>query len=504
VRAEGAQESAPTPARRRRDRAALAVTLATLAVVVGRDFFSATTFIGDDHLFLTFARAARHPLVPFVRDCHGGEYYRPIPMALWWLLARAGGGREWVFALFALGLHALVAGLIAALARALGSPRAVAVTAGALFFVAPAEREAALWFSASTDLLATAAVLGSVVCAMRGTRAAWRWSLVLAAVAYLSKETALVLPALVAVMTAAAPRSESPAPSPWRRILPHAVLALLYLVARTAVLHGPGGAGDQQAPLWARALQLAHGLVHALVGDQLLPALVTVPLGIAVLVWCATARERPARAALAWIAIALVPLPLAGWVVGARYFYLPAVGLALLLSRRLWGRGPAPAIVAVGLLLVLGSAGASQRRREVAAYRARVAAAAQAVLAEAAQGHRLFHVRSGIKDLDLVLKNLPAFAGRDDDLVVLSDVPASFVLMPPRLATRLAFLRAAPPLPPAGAYHFGPHLVVGLARRDESPDLDDVIARLPELRFLELAQSSIGITWHDVTANKRP
>jgi hypothetical protein len=435
-------------------------------------------------------------------------------MALWWLLARVGGGREWVFALAALLLHATAAALTGGLARALGWGRAAAMTAAALFFAAPAEREAALWFAASTDLLATVGTLGAVLCLLRGTGRARVASLAPAALAYFSKETALVLPllgfvVLAAMRPSAAPGAPSGAQARLRPValgvVPHVALALLYLGARFAVLHGLGGAGDEGATAAGRALQLANGLVHALIGDQLLPPAITVPLGLGILLWSATAAidDRGARAALLWIAIALLPLPAAGWVVGARYFYLPAVGLALLLGRRLADRGAPVAIVAVLSLLALGSAQATLRRRDVLAYRARVAAAAQAVLAGAAQGHRLFHVRSGIKDLDLVLKGLPALRGRADELAVLTDVPASFLALPPQLADRLAFLRASPPLPPSGAYRFGARQVVGLARRHEAPDLDEVIAHLPELRFLELAADSTGITWHDVTDARR-
>jgi len=66
--------------------------LAVLAIVVAAPFFVATTFIGDDYLFLSFARHAPNPLAPFVSDHHGGEYYRPLPMLVWWLLGRPAAG----------------------------------------------------------------------------------------------------------------------------------------------------------------------------------------------------------------------------------------------------------------------------------------------------------------------------------------------------------------------------------------------------------------------------
>jgi hypothetical protein len=40
---------------------------------------------------------------------------------------------------------------------------------------------------------------------------------------------------------------------------------------------------------------------------------------------------------------------------------------------------------------------------------------------------------------------------------------------------------------------------MGLARREEAPDLDEVVARLPEIRFLELVADGRG----QVTARDR-
>jgi hypothetical protein len=485
--------------------------LAALVVVVAWDFLAATTFVGDDHLFLAFARLAPHPFGPFGTDCHGGEYYRPLPMALWWLLARLGGQRAWVFALFALALHTTAAALTAALARALGLGAKVATVAAALFLVAPAPREAALWFAASTDLLVTVTTLGSILCLLRGTRPASLASLGLAALAYLSKESALALPFLAAAALAAsdAPKSERP-PAHGRlagavaRTLPHAALALVYAGVRFGVLRGIGGAGDDLAPLWGRALQIASGLVHALVGDRILPPAILWILGGVALLWGAAGvrQDRRLLMPLLWTLLSVLPLLAAGWVVGARYFYLPAVGLSLLVARQLWARGPAVTIVAVGFLLVLGSARAIERRAEIAVYRARVDAVADAVASGLSRGHRLFHVRGGIKDLDLVLKNRPGLRAHADELLILPDVPASFALIPPALTERTRFLLASPPLPPSGAYRFGPRSIVGLARRHESPDLEVVIARLPELRIIELSHRPNGARWRDVTDSK--
>ena len=45
---------------------------------------------------------------------------------------------------------------------------------------------------------------------------------------------------------------------------------------------------------------------------------------------------------------------------------------------------------------------------------------------------------------------------------------------------------------------------MGLARREEAPDLDEVLARLPELRILRLERNNAGFVAVDKTADYRP
>ncbi|HVU49334.1 MAG TPA: hypothetical protein VHL80_01545, partial [Polyangia bacterium] len=237
---------------------ALALGLAAAAAVVAAPFFSATTFVGDDHLFLAFARLAPNPFVAFVRDQHGGEFYRPLPMLVWWLLGRAARGASWPFAALALGLHAASAALLARLVASVGRPPAVAALAAALFFLAPQNLEAASWFSASTDLFATAFVLASLLALVRGKALA---AAALALAAFLSKESALVLPALAFVVLGAGPEP-APRARRARAVLPQVALAAAIVVVRGAVLRGWGGSGDERAPLAGKLVQLASGLVH--------------------------------------------------------------------------------------------------------------------------------------------------------------------------------------------------------------------------------------------------
>ena len=479
-------------ARRPLGTAPLAVLVAGAIVAV--PFFTSTTFVGDDHLFLAFARLAPNPLVAFVRDQHGGEFYRPLPMLLWWLLGRAARGASWPFAALALGLHAASAALLARLLTTLGRSRAVAGLAAILFFMGPQNLEAASWYAASTDLLATAFTLASLVALARG---APRTSLALALGAFLSKESALVLPALAYVILCAqgAPGARV------RRVLPHLALAAVVIAVRLRVLHGWGGSGDARAPLVSKLVQLANGLVHVATGPAVLPEVLAWGLGgaaLALLVLAAVRARRPA--ALVFVAVALVPLLGPGWIVGARYFYLPAVGLAWAAAEALEALPMAVPATLCAALLALGAVGAASRRAEIVEYDRRLAAARRAVVTAASQGARVFHIDGGIKDLDLAVKEDRAVAPFADELLVLGDVPASFVALPAALAPRASFLLAAPPLPPSGAYQFGAARVVGLARRGDDPTLDEVVARLPEIRFIRLRLTPGGhVVGRDVT-----
>ena len=96
---------------------------------------------------------------------------------------------------------------------------------------------------------------------------------------------------------------------------------------------------------------------------------------------------------------------------------------------------------------------------------------------------------------------LAASAG---EFLVLTDVPASFVIIPADLAGPAAPLVAQPPLPPSGAYRFGDVSVVGLVRRGDEPSLREVVARFPDIRFVRLRPVPSGqVIARDVTDETR-
>lgn len=471
-----------------RDRTAAAIGWGAVALAVASPFFGATTFTGDDHLFLAFARHVRNPLAAFVTDLHGGEYYRPLWMAFWWVLGQ--GGSPWPFRIAALALHGSVAVLLAALLRLAGRPRSVATAAAALMLLAPQNLAAAYWFSASTDLLATLFVLLALIAV---ARARFGVAALIALAAYLSKESSYILPLLSAVVLWAKRESEPSLPAAQRAaavgIGGQVLLVALVCAVRRAVLHGWGGGGDPHPGLLGTALQIFGGCAQVFTGDALLPTPLAFGAGAAVLALAAFALARQARGAsrfapLLFTAFAAAPLVAAGWAVGARYYYLPAVGIAWAVAEAAATAGVPARIATAAILVVLGLAQAAARGQEVKAYDRRVAAARRAVTTGLRAGHHVFHVDGGIKDLDLVVKEDPALEA--GEVFVLGDVPASFAIIPGRYRAEAAPLKAAPPIPPSGAYRFGDVEVVGLARRGDDPDLDEVLHTFPDLRFIRL------------------
>jgi len=171
------------------------------------------------------------------------------------------------------------------------------------------------------------------------------------------------------------------------------------------------------------------------------------------------------------------------------------------LAAQVLARRPAPLLVAtLALLAGLTFAQDQSRRADVVSYDTRLSAARRAVADGLAHGATTFHIAAGIKDLDLAVKEDPRFVDREADLLVLGDVPASFVAVPESRAAAVDFLLAQPPLPPSGAYRFGARRIVGLARRGDDPTLDEVVAHLPDIRFIRLRLGPGGrIIFRDLT-----
>jgi tetratricopeptide (TPR) repeat protein len=174
------------------------------------------------------------------------NFYRPL-FLLWLRLNNVLFDREpagWHST--AILLHLVATGLSYLFARAILKNRAGSLLAALLFGIHPVHTEAVAWISGVPEPLNTVFFLGSFLCYLRlradaSHRRLWlAGSLVLFAAALLSKETAAVLPILIAAyeLTLGKDRS-SPATSAVYRmqnLLPYGVVLALYLLVRAAVL----------------------------------------------------------------------------------------------------------------------------------------------------------------------------------------------------------------------------------------------------------------------------
>lgn len=289
------------------------------------------------------------------------DAYLPVSHLSLWLDRAIVGDRPLWPHLHSLVLHVLVAFAVARLAFRLGLSSVAATAAGAVFLLHPAVAEAAMWVSSRKVLLAGLfSVLALSVLARHASGElargpAVRRAALLALLAVYSNGTAIVLPALGAVVVwLAAPPGARRA-----RLLPVGVVAVI--AACAAVHHATvaAAAGTMAAPaagLGERLLQVPGAFLHYLATtfwpadlNVLYPEVATlesfrdalVPGLLAIATFCAAvgmlARRAPRTAAgLALWALALVPfntaLPATSLAAADRYLYLALPGVAIALA----------------------------------------------------------------------------------------------------------------------------------------------------------------------------
>jgi len=327
-------------------------------------------------MWRTFASAYWPPDV-------GGGLYRPLPIASYTLDWALSGGSAWWFHTVNLAWHVGASVAVAYLARHLSGDRA-AWTAGLLFAVHPVHVEAVANVVGRAELMAALFVVLAVYAALARDQL-W-WSLAALACGVLSKENAIVVPALIVwawVLGLARPSRE--------RMLAYAVSWLVFGVAyfafRIAVLQQ--GVANTPAPVFlgaspidvrltaiATLADVARLLVFPLkLRIDYSPAersLITSPLDLsfivgllclaawAALLWLCWRRGRRVEAfGLGWIGISFLPvsnlLALGSILLGERNLYLPSVGLALAVGAWLQALEPPPRLAAVlGVLVFAG------------------------------------------------------------------------------------------------------------------------------------------------------
>ncbi|MGZ4826201.1 MAG: tetratricopeptide repeat protein [Terriglobales bacterium] len=330
-----------------------------------------------------------------------GNYYRPLFLA-WFLVNYTLFGLHPSFwHLTTVLAHVGVTALVFVLALRLTRDRRVALIAALLFGLHPVHLESVAWISGVTDSLMALLLMPAFLSYLnyrQGRGQGWLiLSLALYAVALLSKETAVVLPALLFAYEC----TYGADAGSWHARVRGALLPLLsfvvvtgaYLVARAQALHGiahktvelPLSIALLTVPsaLWwyIRLLVAPFGLsvfydtpyvTHVSMKYVMWPA-VGIALTAGLLVWWWRKKRSPLVAfASVWLLLPILPLlnltvlPM-GDFIHDRYLYLPSVGFSLLLAtalaqldtREIFGR-PAGQVATVALAVVMAFATVAQ------------------------------------------------------------------------------------------------------------------------------------------------
>ena len=300
-----------------------------------------------------------------------GNYYRPIFLLLMRINYSIFADRALGWHLLAVAMHVVVTWLTYVLVRKVTGQFTTAWLAAMIFGVHPIHHEVVAWVSGTTESLFAILFLLAFLAYLQsrdGSKALWMaLSCALYALALLSKETAIVLPALVFAHAwiEYCPAENETRPgyaARFRSAFVPAVLflpvALLYLFARYQILSGLGHSIVPLSPVtWLLTLPsillfyVKNWFLPFHLGEfydlfyqpklnfthVLLPAIIL--LALAVVVWIFRKRlgQKSVAFALAWIVIPLLPaldtfVFRADDLVHDRYFYVPSMGAALLIA----------------------------------------------------------------------------------------------------------------------------------------------------------------------------
>jgi hypothetical protein len=314
----------------------------------------------DDWGFMALARHIGSPWALYVADHSSSYFYRPNAMVLWWASVALFGPQAAAHYALNLGLHALNAMLVYALARSADVARALALMLALLFAAHPAAIGATAWLADRFDLTCTAACLAALWFLerhLRGQGRAWPvWLMALLAAG--CKETGIALvPAVIVRVLLERDR-------PWQGrlllVLGTMVPFMLMLAARATLLQPTAITTGMSA--WVDTLIAGTGawwgaLPNALVPGWSLPngpgllALALATVLVALLAWRAW-RGRVAPVTMGLIVLlfapAVIQAPVAGAIlaqagtlnisVNFRFYYLALAALAALLAVTLGAR----------------------------------------------------------------------------------------------------------------------------------------------------------------------
>jgi hypothetical protein len=298
-------------------------------------------FLSDDFIIVNQARSwTSANLAPLFTSAGGDGFFRPLGYLSFVLDSKVGGTNPVWWHFTTLMLHMANSGMVALLAARWGLSVLPASAAGMLFALHGTHLESAVWVAGRFDLLATFFVLATLLLFGRNTTAA----IVCSFAALCSKESAYVLPGLIALMAWHEKRG-------WRSTIPYFVVTGIAFVYRWILLGGIGGYREQSGAQSFYSLKLATTakVVFARLWTSLYfpinwttdPARWTGWLALAYVatLLCLALRARPAAAIrlglLSLVLAILPPLHLLGGAAdlsGGRLLYLPSVFFCLMLA----------------------------------------------------------------------------------------------------------------------------------------------------------------------------
>ena len=293
-------------------------------------------FVSDDFILV---RQAQTFSAGVFASAGGDGFFRPVGYVSLAMNAWIAGLNPVIWHTSALVLHAINAFLVAMLCRRLGAPAGGALLAGSLFALHGTHLEAAVWIAGRFDLLATLFTLGTLL--LYGKHL---WLALLCGLAALwSKESAYVLPFLVAIVARWERRS-------WTSAAPYAGLTLAAFLYRWVLLGGIGGyreASGEAAFYSLKAATTAKAVFVRLWTSLFFPINwsedpsllvgVLALLYIAALLWLAwRGGTTGVRWSLGGLMVSILPpLHLLGGAAdlsGGRLLYLPSVWFCLMLG----------------------------------------------------------------------------------------------------------------------------------------------------------------------------
>ncbi|MCA8943562.1 MAG: hypothetical protein KDB80_13445, partial [Planctomycetes bacterium] len=304
-------------------------------------------------------------------DLYGNQYgldglvwfYRPLITLSFALDYAIGGIDPFVSHLSNALAHALSSVFVLLLAsRFVGGATAILVTL--VWSLAPANAGSILWAVGRVDSHTSVWILAStlaVVRAIEGRPGARFWAFLACVLALLSKEHAIVVPGIAAILGLALGAGGSRLRTAWRVTWPLGLTLGVYLAWRFALFGRLGGYGADATPgigalvggfgvatmRWLNPLEYSGSAVLELPEHVWLIGFA--PIALAILIGLAKLRFGAIVTLFAVYVVACVPLfqllPHTGNLVNLRYLYLPGVALAGLLAIGGW----LPALLALGV-----------------------------------------------------------------------------------------------------------------------------------------------------------